>query len=614
MRKELEEIKLIEQYLGKELSPAMNNDFDKRLASDQEFKVSVEIQRTLMEGIERIGLKEEIKSAKRRYYNGKNGFYLGGIILSTLLCFGIYHFYGTGNNQELEPIKAKESLLLDRQDSVSYFEEKTDETINEKEDEKNEDESTIEQDVRPVTKAVNHDPPIKFELPKKQYQLFQIDPSKDTLIRGMEGTLIELKANSIDTDSDMPVTLRLKEYYKMSDIAFSDLTTYTREFDMLETGGMIYIDVINEDEEELDLKNGKEMSIKFPYEKRKEGMALYQGELDEQKQILWELAFNNNTIKSNYNAPEVVMPIEEFDPHVFTLVEEMPIFPSCEDIRGRRKKSECSGKSIQEFVDKNVKYPQEVKNHRRLRKVYVRFIVDEAGYVSESKVIGKTNPVLSEEAIRVVNSLPRFIPGMQRGNTVKVQYTVPVNFIHEPSTRVYSLEERKKLSDSLVVLREIERGTRKRVFEQEVYDLNNENSGKLRKKEKEALINSINYYSFEESEFGWINCDRFLAEDQRRINFTIDEPISADTRIRLIFHDIKSILISSNASKGTRHTFKKVPIGEKVSIFSTKIKDNKPYICLFTTTISKGPIQLEYKPLKSGDIERYAQKINEIAE
>ena len=107
--------------------------------------------------------------------------------------------------------------------------------------------------------------------------------------------------------------------------------------------------------------------------------------------------------------------IEEAPKEVFFIVEEMPEFPGGDE-------------SLRKFIAENVKYPNIARENDIKGKVYVRFCVTYKGAVDQVTIARGVDPLLDEEAIRVVKSLPPWKPGKQRGKAVNVWYTVPINF------------------------------------------------------------------------------------------------------------------------------------------------------------------------------------------
>ncbi len=103
------------------------------------------------------------------------------------------------------------------------------------------------------------------------------------------------------------------------------------------------------------------------------------------------------------------------DEQIFFIVEEMPEFPGGET-------------ALRQFIAGAVKYPADAVKKGIQGKVYVTFVVSKDGSVADAKIARGVDPTLDAEALRVVNSLPEWIPGKQRGETVNVSYTVPINF------------------------------------------------------------------------------------------------------------------------------------------------------------------------------------------
>ena len=107
---------------------------------------------------------------------------------------------------------------------------------------------------------------------------------------------------------------------------------------------------------------------------------------------------------------------EEEEAQVFFIVEEMPEFPGGE-------------LALRKYIANSIKYPVIAQENGIQGKVYVTFVVDRDGSVSNAHVARGIDPSLDKEALRVVNSLPKWKPGKQRGKPVRVSYTVPINFV-----------------------------------------------------------------------------------------------------------------------------------------------------------------------------------------
>jgi TonB family protein len=81
-----------------------------------------------------------------------------------------------------------------------------------------------------------------------------------------------------------------------------------------------------------------------------------------------------------------------------------------------------------QFLGKNIKYPAADRENRIQGRVIVQFIVEKDGSLNDIRVMRAPSPSLGEEAVRVLKLAPKWSPGIQNGRTVRVQYTIPVNF------------------------------------------------------------------------------------------------------------------------------------------------------------------------------------------
>ena len=126
---------------------------------------------------------------------------------------------------------------------------------------------------------------------------------------------------------------------------------------------------------------------------------------------------------------EVIEEEEEVeDDTPFMVVENMPALGPCKSMRGDER-HQCTQLEIIKYVSSNTKYPPIAKSAGIQGTVFVYFVVGKDGNVKDVKILKEVDSRLDAEAKRVVESLPKFEPGQQRGKNVSVQYTIPVKFI-----------------------------------------------------------------------------------------------------------------------------------------------------------------------------------------
>lgn len=101
--------------------------------------------------------------------------------------------------------------------------------------------------------------------------------------------------------------------------------------------------------------------------------------------------------------------------HIFVNYEEPAQFPG--------GTAECF-----KFIEENLKYPTEAVAKKIEGRVLVQFIIDKDGSVTEAKVFRGIHPLLDQEAIRVVSSMPKWIPGKSKSKVIRSRFTLPVTF------------------------------------------------------------------------------------------------------------------------------------------------------------------------------------------
>ena len=111
---------------------------------------------------------------------------------------------------------------------------------------------------------------------------------------------------------------------------------------------------------------------------------------------------------------EPVKPKEE-ENKVFDVVEQMPSFPG-------------GMAALMAYLQKSIKYPPVAEENGIQGRVVCTFVVERDGSVTDVRVAKSVDPSLDKEAVRVVSAMPRWIPGKQNGQSVRVKYTLPVTF------------------------------------------------------------------------------------------------------------------------------------------------------------------------------------------
>ena len=120
--------------------------------------------------------------------------------------------------------------------------------------------------------------------------------------------------------------------------------------------------------------------------------------------------------KLDMGKSDAVPPAFADSSQVFAIVDKMPSFPGGET-------------AMLEFLKRNLKFPEDAKENGIDGKIFLSFIIETDGRITNVKVDrGITGGGLNQEAIRVVKSMPDWIPGTNKGRVVRVSYKLPITF------------------------------------------------------------------------------------------------------------------------------------------------------------------------------------------
>jgi protein TonB len=121
--------------------------------------------------------------------------------------------------------------------------------------------------------------------------------------------------------------------------------------------------------------------------------------------------------------------IEEVEEDIdvpFAVIEDVPIFPGCEKV-SKDKRRDCFQEKMNNHIRKNFRYPEIAQEMGIQGRVYVNFIIDKDGSITNIRMRGPDQN-LEKEAQRIISQLPSMTPGKQRGRPVRVPFSIPITF------------------------------------------------------------------------------------------------------------------------------------------------------------------------------------------
>lgn len=150
-----------------------------------------------------------------------------------------------------------------------------------------------------------------------------------------------------------------------------------------------------------------------------ETLTIVEDDSDIQESTIQSSEETGQAVEIKYTAPVQVQEEEEEDPEeqeIFQVVEQMPEFP------------DGGMAGLMKYLGSSIRYPAIAAENGVQGRVTVQFVVNRDGSIVDAVVLRGVDPYLDKEALRVINGMPKWKPGMQRGKPVRVRYTVPVNF------------------------------------------------------------------------------------------------------------------------------------------------------------------------------------------
>ncbi len=628
MRKELQEIEIIENYLLGKMSANEKADFEKQLETDASLKQNLEMQKSLIDGLQRMGLKNDLLSAKRSLFMRKVWTWFGAAVLLTAIAFGIY--YNSEKEELVEKVekeinderaeikdkgvKNKDKGLRTKVDSVvimsdSRNEEKVrDEGLTTKEDSlvmlsDSRSEKMKAQVALRSNGALEKSLPDFAEFPVKGFQTFKINSSKANTITGNERTIIEIPANAFETKSEAMVELKLQEFYKLSDMVFANLTTQTKDGQLIETGGMVNIEAYQG--AKLKLAEGKSITLKFPFEEKKEGMKTFLGDKDERGIVVWKeqeiqyqkVEYIHTTAKDTFSSDIQFISIRIGD-----------------ESDRMEKMFATRDEDVKEYLIDHLRLPKlslkELKGF-----IYISFVVQSDGKISATEVNSAGNaPVIAYEYLKkTAAELPPIVPYRKNDKYLITQFEIRVDLNKNFESKMLGGEDLQEYYDNLRRERSKMKEASKEDFDKKLEVRNDQIATSLEEGgllTEDQLRSQTSQYILNSTNLGWINCDRYPFAKNGKSSFNVFER-DKGINCSLILHSVRGIVSPTYIKQGN-YIFPQLPNKELVSVLAFKTEDKKNYVSYYQTSHNKESHEFEFEPLTKEKLQQITIELNAI--
>lgn len=391
-----------------------------------------------------------------------------------------------------------------------------------------------------VTKKVTTFIPTKKEKKKSELQLssaiqsFNINTARDTTIFGENRTRIFIPAHTFVDKKGNEITeevaITLKECYKPIDIIKEKLSTVCNHR-LLETEGMIYVEARHKNEK-LQVKKGASIIVHFPKKEPNDKAEFFYGQKDAEGIVSWREA-KEKLIEYELNG----YGISYYEKYA---------------IAGRRDNFP--------YALQNIKLNQELL----------------------MEMFNKKASLIAKYSFRPKQSIEVEAINSQDKNMVKKIKSACEAYFAENKTNNY-----KDIDSFFVVYSAIPTFTKnlssntayKSSFKTKYYNT-------TIKDMEEA---ELNFYIFEANELGWINCDRFIESQEKRVDFVVETAEDFDGQVNVIFTDMKCAM--AGIKKGNRYEFKNVPKNRTVKIVAMQQIDKQVSCAIEKVTISEKPVR-----------------------
>lgn len=411
-----------------------------------------------------------------------------------------------------------------------------------------------------------------------------ISSKADTTVAFAQGTELKVSTNDfVSKRTGLPVSgpikLQLSEHYRMEDILVQNLSTATKD-GLLETNGMINIQAFANGEL-CKLKPNGSIEIHFPKKNNRPGMQLFTALKDSSGNIIWKPAIVKLQ-KSNGATKSVTTDIAD----TFSVQKENFI-----DTTLNRIASFPGGLSGIEKNINSLKNPFPL-NSQTNSMVIADFNVFESGRIYDVRIKKTSNndyaAALTEALYHMEGWQPAIVKGVKKTMTMRLAVSFSTS-----NPRLMKFWSCVKSPEPIVI--DLSRG-----WNWQIYLAQNNQA--------ETMVSNLVFTS---TSLGWINCDRFYNTPAPKINFYVAIKPDNNTSMKLVFHNIKSVLGVSVVNN--QYAFTNVPVGEPVTLVAVRGEKGHLQMAIKTLKIGTEAIRdLQFTAVSAEDIKATMVQFNKL--
>lgn len=374
-------------------------------------------------------------------------------------------------------------------------------------------------------------------------QYIKFRNTQDTILVGAEGTSLILPKMAFVNPEGAAVknvTIELKEYYKLEDLALSNLSTVTTNGQLMETNGTFYVRAFDENGNPCKLAKGKSIDVKIPNVRDASKMKLYKGKKE------------GSTIKWKRKS--------ERDPLKYGVIRANYSYVQ----KRKRYTSERAMALLEAHLKKNLEFPENALNNNRCGRVKVEFYIDSDGNLESPSIRGRGLPgAINKHVLKTFREAPKLHASyFSDKRALSFKYSITLKFLTERCFRKFNRSKREVLSWSWQSLQPA-------AYWNTLRD--------------SITVQNASSLLYRTAGLGWHNCDRLISLQRETKVFEFKRKHEANVNFKILMPQ-ERVVVNGVFSRG-EWGFSNVLVDGKAWLLGMKYTDGQSFI-------SKTPIDL----------------------